>query len=489
MNAAYSSQAQASERVFAYRKVYDLLRTMIEKKVLRPGDRMPSLRKLSQQLGFSVITITNAYRELESEGLIQARSKSGFYVRPPTVIAEQTLAAGSLPGRPLRVRVKENIEAVLDEAQARGVKVPLALADIQSGLFPLKDLVQSIRSVLRRWSTASLIPVPSNGLYLLRRQIAERLLAARAEIGPEDVIITNSATEALALALRVVASPGDTIAVETPTYFGILRLIEHLGMFACELPMDPEFGIRLDGLPEILDSNDVKAVFASPNFSNPSGALMSDAGKKHLTQLLGERGIALIEDDVFGEFYHGRRRPPLCRAFDDQGLVISCGSLSKSYASGYRLGWMLPGKWMEDTLRTKQILSSSTSTLPQLVFADFMQRGGANRHMEVLRRTCRIQLQKLREAVHASFPADTRMSSPRGGYLLWVQLPRGLDCRLLFEAAVEEGIALMPGTLFSLTGKYRNFIRLSAGVEWSQEIEDAVARIGVLATRFLAEGS
>ena len=144
MNAAYSYQAQASERVFAYRKVYDLLRTMIEKKVLRPGDRMPSLRKLSQQLGFSVITITNAYRELESEGLIQARSKSGFYVRPPTVSAEQTLAAGSLPGRPLRVRVRENIEAVLDEAQARGVKVPLALADIQPGLFPLKDLVQSI---------------------------------------------------------------------------------------------------------------------------------------------------------------------------------------------------------------------------------------------------------------------------------------------------------------------------------------------------------
>ena len=218
--------------------------------------------------------------------------------------------------------------------------------------------------MLRRWSKASLIPVPSNGLYLLRRQIAERLLAARAEIGPEDVIITNSATEALALALRVVASPGDTIAVETPTYFGILRLIEHLGMYACELPMDPEFGIRLDGLPEILDSNDIKAVFASPNFSNPSGALMSDASKKHLTQLLGERGIALIEDDVFGEFYHGRRRPPLCSAFDDQGLVISCGSLSKSYASGYRLGWMLPGKWMEDALHTKQILSSSTSTLP-----------------------------------------------------------------------------------------------------------------------------
>ncbi len=478
-----------SERVFAYRKVHDLLRTMIQNRVLRPGDRLPSLRKFSQQLGFSVITIMNAYRELESEGLIQARSKSGFYVRPPAVAAEQTLAAGSLPGRPLRVRVRENIEAVLDEAQARGIKVPLALADMQPGLFSLKQLVQSTRSVLRRWNTASLIPVPSNGLYLLRRQIVERLLAARAEVGPEDVVVTNSATEALALALRVVASPGDTIAVETPTYFGILQLIEYLGIYAYELPMDPEFGIRLDGLPEILDSNDIKAVFATPNFSNPSGALMSDAGKKHLIRILGERGIALIEDDVFGEFYHGRRRPPLCRAFDDQGLVISCGSLSKSYASGYRLGWVLPGKWREDILNTKKILSSSTSTLPQLVFADFMQRGGADRHMETLRRTCRIQLQKLREAVHVSFPADTRMSNPGGGYLLWVQLPRGLDCRLLFEAALEENIALMPGTLFSLTGKYRNFIRLSAGVEWSQEVEDAVARIGALAAKILAKGS
>ena len=462
---------------------------MIQNKVLRPGDRLPSLRKLSQQLGFGVVTIMNAYRELESEGLIQARSKSGFYVRPPAVVAERTLATGSLPGRPLRVRVRENIEAVLDEAQARGIKVPLAVADIQPGLFPLKQLVQSARSVLRRWNTASLIPVPANGLYLLRRQIAECLLAARAEIGPEDVVVTNSATEALALALRVVASPGDTIAVETPTYFGILRLIEFLGMYAYELPMDPEFGIRVDGLSEIFDSNDIKAVFASPNFSNPSGALMSDAGKKHLTELLGERGIALIEDDVFGEFYHGRRRPPLCRAFDDKGLVISCGSLSKSYASGYRLGWMLPGKWKDDILYTKQILSSSTSTLPQLVFADFMQRGGANRHMETLRRTCRSQLQKLRQAVHASFPADTRMSNPSGGYLLWVQLPRGLDCRLLFEAAIEKNIALMPGTLFSSTGKYRNFIRLSAGVEWSPEVEDAVARIGALAANILAEGS
>jgi DNA-binding transcriptional MocR family regulator len=284
------------------------------------------------------------------------------------------------------------------------------------------------------------------------------------------------------LALRAVARPGDAIALESPTHFMLLQAIESLGMKALEVPTHPRTGISVDALDlATAKRSAVRAVLLVPSFSNPLGASMPDEERRRLALLCAEREIPVIEIDIFGEIAFDERRPRTIRSFDPAGNVLLCSSFSKTVAPGLRIGWIAPGRFQHEVEMLRLAGFVFAPQIPQRALAQFVTSGGYDLHLRRLRSVLRAQSARLHEAVAASFPAGTRVTRPRGGYVVWAELPARVDAVELFRRARAENIALAPGPLFTSTGRFRNCLRLSFAHAWSHSIDDALARVGALA--------
>jgi DNA-binding transcriptional MocR family regulator len=316
--------------------------------------------------------------------------------------------------------------------------------------------------------------VTPSGVEELRREIARRALEAGCTAAAGDVVVTCGCAEAITLCLRALTRPGDTVAVESPTYFGTLQAIEVLGLKALEIPVDPLTGIRVEALGEALARGGVAAVVVAPNVHNPLGCVMPDERKRELVALLAAHGVPAIEDDTYGELYFGPTRPRSLQAFDRAGLVLSCGSFSKTLAPAYRVGWTIPGRYRDRVIHLKLATTAGTSAPPQLAIADYLASGGYEQHLRRLRRTFEGTVDRLFFEVAERFPEGTRISRPAGGFLLWVQLPEGTDTVELQRRALARGLSVAPGPAFSASGEYRNCMRINAGYAWSERTRQAL---------------
>jgi DNA-binding transcriptional MocR family regulator len=288
--------------------------------------------------------------------------------------------------------------------------------------------------------------------------------------------------------VRAVARPGDTIAIESPTYFGILQIIESLGMKALEIPTDPRTGISLEALDLATQkAGNVKAVIVMPSVQNPLGSVMPDANKERLVRLMEERGIAVIEDDIYGDLAFARQRPRQLKSWDESGNVMLCSSFTKNIAPGFRVGWVAAGRWQEAITHLKFTNTVSTPAIFQSAIARFMEDGGYDHHMRHLREAFQEQLRHVRETVERHFPEGTRLTRPEGGFLLWVELPKKINSIALFERAIAEKIYVAPGKLFTTSGRFDNYLRLSCGYPWSTEIERGIIRLGKLCEQMMKE--
>lgn len=465
-----------------YERVARAVGEMIERGVLRPGERVPSVRALSRQHGVSLSTAFQAYFLLESRGLIEARPRSGYYVRLATRGLPPEPDASRSSANARRVGVGELVGRVYRAATEPGV-VQLGAACPGTELLPAARLKAAMMKVLRSSGDAGLAYSFPPGDPELRRQIARRSPQWGGSLTADEVVITTGCAEALNLALRAVAGPGDTIAIESPTYFGILQTIESLGMKALEIATSPRDGMSLDALERALAKHPVKACLVVANFNQPLGCLMPDANKQRLAAMLAARNIPLIEDDIYGDLYFGTQRPRNVKAYDPDGRVLLCSSFSKTLAPGYRVGWVAPGRYQQQVERLKSMTSVATTSLTQMAIAEFLRDGGYERHLGRLRRAFAAQTQMMMQAVAAHFPAGTRVTRPAGGFVLWVELPKAVDAMELHASALEKKINIAPGTIFSASGAYSNFIRLSCGDPWSERIDRAVATLGRLAGR------
>jgi DNA-binding transcriptional MocR family regulator len=208
------------------------------------------------------------------------------------------------------------------------------------------------------------------------------------------------------------------------------------------------------------------------------GSCMPDAHRRRLADIAARHRVPVIEDDIYGDLHFGDTRPPLVRAFDHAGWVLTAGSVSKTIAPGYRVGWLLGGRWLEEAVSRKHALSMATASLPQQAIAAFLDDGAYDRHLRRTRARYREQVERMRDAIARHFPAGTRVSDPRGGFLLWVQLPEGADGLAVHRAAKRERIHVAPGHLFSTGEAYNGYLRLSCGVPWSERVEAALRRLG-----------
>ena len=462
-----------------YIRLADSLEAMIRKRSFRPGDRMPSVRQFSREQRVSIPTAMHAYATLESRGQIEARPRSGFYVcaRFADSIPEPLSAPVAPKVSDLAHTDPQGLFRKLDDDPT---KIPFGSAIPSPDLLPGLRLARVMSRVARRLGADGGNYGPADGPLILRREIARRSLAAGLNLTPDDICITSGATEAIAMALHAVCSPGDTVVVESPTYFGLLRHLRELGLKALPIPVDANEGIDLDALALALARTRVSALLLIPNFHNPVGFAMSDRNKKELVRIAASRNLPIIEDDLFGDIVHQGARPHALKAFDPTGVVIHCSSYSKSIAPGYRIGYIAAGKWQERVLALKRAHSAGNPLLPALAVGEFLKDGGYDRFMRSFRESCRQQIARMRDAIGHMFPEEIRLSRPAGGYVLWCELPGNLDSMLLFEAALNAGIVIAPGPFFSPDGGFRNFIRINCAFPWTSRIEHGVQTLGQL---------
>ncbi len=473
-----------------YEKIADSLARRIAGGTLAIGDRLPSVRRLSELNKVSVSTAVQAYVALEKRGLVEARPKSGFFVRPASRYLAPELRCSRPPARATKVGLGE-LRTRIFELSADPDIVPLGTATPNAALLPVARLNRIMAAAVRRAGAKAIDYAPLAGCESLRRQLARRSLEWGCQVAPEDVIVTNGATEALSLCLRATVEPGGIVALESPTYFGILQAVETLGLRALEVPTHPQTGMDLDRLEILLRSHAISAVLAIPSFNTPLGSCMPEENRRRLVAMLARRQVPLIEDDIYGDLaFPPAGRPRTAKGFDEKGLVLLCGSVSKTIAPGWRVGWVAPGPRYYDAI--KQLKFGGTLAVPcapQLALADFLRDGGYDRHLRLLRRAYAEQVARMARAIAETFPAGVRVSRPQGGFVLWVELPENVDALELHRRALEEKISIAPGSVFSAQGaQFKNFIRVSCGQPWSARIERAVGVLGHLARQLAREG-
>jgi DNA-binding transcriptional MocR family regulator len=471
-----------SKKLPLYERFALELETQILAGTFPVGERIPSIRETSIQREISFSTVVHAYELLENRGLIEARPQSGYYVKSRARTRAPEPDFSSIQGDPTHVSIDEVSEQLVqDTLNPEFAQFGAALPD--PALLPTAKLNRILAELAREGSFPSVIG-PSEGREELRIQVAQRAFGYGCDLPPDRIVITAGCTEALCLCLQALCEPGDLVAIESPTYFGILMALEAQHLRALEIPTHPRNGMSLDALKFAVDNHRVKAVVAMTNFSNPTGSLMEDQDKLELVEFLESRGIPLIEDDINGELYFSERRPRTAKTFDESGNVLLCSSWAKDISSGYRIGWVAPGRYFKQLRRLKYALNVRTSVLPQLTIARFLESGGYDQHLRKIRRAYAQKMSALAQAVATHFPEGTRVTEPEGGFVLWVQLPGGLDSLTLYREALKAFITIAPGYVFSPSHKFDNFVRLNAAW-WSPRSEGDLVRLSQVVKRLL----
>lgn len=478
--------AASAERAPLYLELAREIQQLIEQGTLRPGHRLPSVRRMALQRDVSISTVIQAYTVLENRGVLEARPQSGFYVRPRLADRAPEPRMARPMARPSHVGVNDLTAEVLTLATDPAF-VPFGAACAHHSLFPTQKLARILGSVARN-DPALLGRYAMNWAYdPLTREIARRYLQAGCPLAHDELVVTIGCAEALNLSLRAVTKPGDTVAVETPTYFGFLETIQSLGLRVVEIPTGARTGICLDATREALANNDIKALLVMPSFSNPLGSCMPDENKEKLYRLAAEFDVAIIEDDIYGDLHFGERRPKPLKSWDTDGRVLLCSSFGKTLAPSLRVGWCAPGRYLERVRRLKFTNTLGTPVILQKTVSDFLRNGGYDHHLRSIRRAYHHQLHLFSEAILRHFPAGTRLSRPEGGFVLWVELPPGVDTLQLYRDGVKHHIATAPGALFSVKDRYRNCLRMNCGLPWTDAIESALRTLGELSTKQLGQ--
>ncbi|WP_455926335.1 GntR family transcriptional regulator MpaR [Pseudomonas putida] len=460
-----------------YEQLADEISLMIRTGVLKAGEKVPSVRTASRTFAVSPSTVFQAYYLLEDRGLIQARARSGYYVREQ---AARPLTEPSITERQAEstdVDVSELVFSVLGSLKDPNT-VPFGSAFPSPDLYPLQRLARSMARTVRDMTPQAVIADMTAGNPDLRRQIALRYMISGVHLAMDELVITNGALEALNLCLQSVTQPGDLVAIESPAFYATLQVLERLKLKAVEIPVHPREGVDLTVLADRLQRLPIKACWFMSSLQNPLGASLPAAAKQALYGLLQQHQVPLIEDDVYSELHYGAQPQQPVKRLDRDGLVMHCGSFSKSLAPGYRVGWVAGGRFAQQISRLKLMTTISPSVPAQAAIADYLQHGGYDRHLRKLRHNLEMQQSAMLASAARHFPESTRVTRPDGGYFLWFEFPRQVDSLQLFQLALAQGISIAPGPIFSATRGFSQCARLNHGHPWDKRSEDAMAMLG-----------
>lgn len=464
-----------------YRDLANRLQALITDEVYRPGTSLPGVRRISEQHKVSVSTAVNACQELERRGFLEARPRSGYFVRQPTA-KRKPPRIRTLSKTPKAVTGQERVLQLIQSANNPNI-VNLGTAIPHPDFLPVATIEKAFRKVWREQRRRCIGYEFPPGAPELRTQVARHLAGLQCDIAPEQVLITNSCQESIAIALKQITRPGDIVVLESPTYYGLLQVVDSLGLKALEIPTDPVEGISLGALELALDSWPVAACVLVPSISNPLGTCLSDERKQALLALLEKFQVPLVEDDIYGELPFSGPRPRPIKSWDTQGLVYYCSSSSKTLAAGLRVGWMVPGKHMQRAEYLQFINTVCVNTPAQLAMAHILEKSRYERMMRTARGEHAASVARMMDCVTRVFPQDTRVSRPAGGFVLWLELPGRVNTSDLIEPALAAGVNFAPGSLFSASGKFSNCMRLNCAIKWDARVERALYSLAQLCDR------
>lgn len=463
---------------FIYAEISGKLAHLIKTEVLKAGERLPSVRMLCQEHGISMNTAKRVFLELEAQSLIESKPQSGYFVSR-TAWRRLPLPAVSKPSAALKHKEPADL---IDRVYANMGNDKLTLFSVGAAvgsLLPQARLSKEIVHATRELKGAGANYENPQGNEKLRRMVAARALTWGGSLQHEELVTTSGGLNAIAYCLMAFGKPGDTVAIESPCYPGILQLALSLGLKVLELPTHPETGILMDALKKALPKIDICLLVS--NFNTPLGSCMPDENKKEAVRLLSDHGIPLIEDDVYGDLYFGSQRPKCCKAFDTEGNVLLCSSLSKTLAPGYRVGWVAPGRYKEKILKQKLVHTIASSSITQEAAANFLKSARYDNHLRHLRRTLQYNYRQYVDAIAEFFPEGTRTSRPQGGLALWVEFEKGIDTVELYELAMKQKISIAPGRMFTLQDQFNHCMRLCYGLPWTDELQLKLKKLGSLA--------
>lgn len=458
------------------------IQQQIETEIWQPGEKLPSLRQQVSLSGMSLMTVMHAYQVLESQGWIQSRPQSGYYVAPRAEFLSQPLTHQ-------KVQLAESVDInafIFDVLQAcRDPQiVPFGSAFPDPELFPQRQLMRALTTVSHSMKAVDALHNLPPGNEALRKTLAQRYALQGIQVSPDEIVITNGAMEALNLSLQALTEPGDWVAIENPSFYGALQAIERLKLKSVAIASDPQTGIDLDELRGALERWPIKALWMMTNQQNPVGCTLSKEKKQQLVALLAEHGVALIEDDVYSELYFGHEKPLPAKAFDRHDNVLHCSSFSKNLVAGFRVGWVAAGKHAQRIQRLQLMSTLSTSAPMQQALATYLGTRSYDRHLRRLRQVLEQRKNLARQVLKRHLPVGAQINDSRGGYFLWVELPKQVNTTELYYRALENKISIAPGKMFSSSEQYANYFRFNTAW-WDDSQEAAVATLGHLIAELL----
>jgi DNA-binding transcriptional MocR family regulator len=458
------------------------IQQQIETEIWQPGEKLPSLRQQVSLSGMSLMTVMHAYQVLESQGWIQSRPQSGYYVAPRAEFLSQPLTHQ-------KVQLAESVDInafIFDVLQAcRDPQiVPFGSAFPDPELFPQRQLMRALTTVSHSMKAVDALHNLPPGNEALRKTLAQRYALQGIQVSPDEIVITNGAMEALNLSLQALTEPGDWVAIENPSFYGALQAIERLKLKSVAIASDPQTGIDLDELRGALERWPIKALWMMTNQQNPVGCTLSKEKKQQLVALLAEHGVALIEDDVYSELYFGHEKPLPAKAFDRHDNVLHCSSFSKNLVAGFRVGWVAAGKHAQRIQRLQLMSTLSTSAPMQQALATYLGTRSYDRHLRRLRQVLEQRKNLARQVLKRHLPVGAQINDSRGGYFLWVELSKQVNTTELYYRALENKISIAPGKMFSSSEQYANYFRFNTAW-WDDSQEAAVATLGRLIAELL----
>ncbi|WP_436486659.1 PLP-dependent aminotransferase family protein [Chitinophaga sp. ARDCPP14] len=463
---------------FLYTEITNGIAGQIRSGVLRAGDRLPSVRILCRQHSISMNTAKRVFLELEAQSLIESKPQSGYFVsRLPYL--KLPLPEVSKPSPTRNNKEPEELIRKVYENMGRDDLMPFSIGVPSGSLLPLAKLNKEIVKATRELEGCGTAYEPLQGNAALRRMIAIRSLAWGGNLHENDLVTASGGMNALSFCMMALAKPGDTIAMESPCYSGILQLARSIGLKVLELPTHPTTGIEIAALKKVISK--INLCLLVPNFNTPLGSCMPDEHKKEVVSLLARHRIPLIEDDIYGDLYFGSQRPKCCKSFDEEGMVLYCSAVSKTLAPGYRVGWIAPGRYKEQILKLKLVHAISSSAVTHEAVAGFLKSGRYENHLRRLRQTLQGNYQHYVNTIAEYFPEGTKTSRPQGGLTLWVEFNKKINTAELYDSAIKRKISIAPGRIFTLQDQFENCMRLSIGLPWSEEVRNKLKLLGKLA--------
>ena len=462
---------------FLYVEIANNIAGLIRNELLKTGDRLPSVRMLCSEYGISMNTAKRVFQELEAQSLIESKPQSGYFVShlpyrrlPLPEVSKPSSAVGD-----------KEPEDLIRKVYATMGKNDLTLFSIgvpSNELLPLAKLNKEMMRATRELADSGTGYEQLQGNEKLRRMIAARSLSWGGNLRDNDLVATAGGMNALSYCMMALGRPGDTIAMESPCYPGILQLAGSLGLKVLELPTHPATGIEMEALKKAIPK--INLCLLVPNFNTPLGSCMPDEHKKEAVRLLASHGIPLIEDDIYGDLYFGAQRPKCCKSFDKDGTVLWCSSISKTLAPGYRVGWVAPGRFKEQIMKLKLVHAISSTSITQEAVANFLKNGRYDSHLRKLRQILQNNCRHYMQSIAEYFPEGTRTSRPQGGLSLWVEFNKKVNATELFDKAIKQKISIAPGRMFTLQNQFENCMRLSIGLAWSEALQHRLKLLGRL---------